>query len=182
MACLLRRPPGLVPQIAVGLGSGTRLVNTMYRALLEAAGVRWLAGWLAVERRIDHGPGEHRPSGDEFYDLEANVGTYAAADGAKVVEDRFAACDEAAAGDLPADDDRPRREQIAALVDAYRGSGKDLFFADLTTTDVRALGFTVVRVFSPDTLVLPLPAAPPAAHPRFAAYGGFHHDAPHPYP
>ncbi|MBP0456595.1 YcaO-like family protein [Streptomyces montanisoli] len=182
VACLLRRPPGLVPQIAVGLGSGTALVPTMYRALLEAAGVRWLAGWLAVENRIDHGPGGRRPTAEDLYGLEANVGAYAAAEGAKVVEDRFAQCDEAFAGDLPPDDERPRREQIASLAAAYRESGKDLFFADLTTTDVRALGFTAVRVFSPDTLVLPLPAAPQAAHPRFHAFGGFSHDAPHPYP
>lgn len=185
VACLLRRPPGLVPQIAVGLGSGTRLADTMYRALLEAAGVRWLAGWLAVEKRIDHGPagpGPAEEAPEDFYDLEANVGSYAAAGGAEEVEDRFAACEEAAASDLPADDTRPRREQIAALVDAYRAGGKDLYFADLTTADVRALGFTVVRVFSTGTLVLPLPAAPPAAHPRFAAYGGFHGAAPHPYP
>ncbi|MEO3807282.1 hypothetical protein [Nonomuraea sp. B1E8] len=57
-----------------------------------------------------------------------------------------------------------------------------MLYADLTTRDARALGFTVARVWSPDTLSACLASAPPAAHPRFAAYGGIVRNDPHPYP
>jgi len=68
------------------------------------------------------------------------------------------------------------------LVDGFAGTGKELVFLDLTTADIRDLGFYVVRVWSPDTISLSLPSAPPVMHPRFQAYGGIRNEAPHPYP
>jgi hypothetical protein len=53
---------------------------------------------------------------------------------------------------------------------------------DLTSADVRQLGFTILRVWSPDLISLCPPSMPPLAHVRFAAYGGAAHVRPHPYP
>ncbi|GAA2786909.1 YcaO-like family protein [Crossiella cryophila] len=181
VACLLRAAPGAFPAIVVGLGVDGRLGRAMYKALLEATGVGHLAVISAVTaegRPVD----DHQHDENAIYDLESNVVRYAGADPAKTVERRFADCAQAAASDLPDDDDRPVRAQVAGLVRAFRDSGKRLYHADLTTVDIRQLGFRVSRVWSPDTLSLPLPGAPAAAHPRFAAYGGFQHHDPHPYP
>lgn len=177
VACLLRGPSGRVPEIAVGLGSGNRLVPAMYRALLEAAGVQWLATWVAVQISV----GE-MDDGGAIYDLESNVGRYAMPGGAAVVEERFAASEPAAASDLPPDGAADPRAAVREIVDALRRNGQHVSYGDLTTRDIRALGFTVMRVWSPDLLSLPLPSAPPTAHPRFAAYQGYSRDDPHPYP
>jgi hypothetical protein len=68
------------------------------------------------------------------------------------------------------------------LIDAFWKTGNELIGLDLTTGDVRDLGFRVVRLWSPDLLSLPLPSAPPLLHPRFNSYGGATDGAPHPYP
>ncbi|WP_269859375.1 YcaO-like family protein [Streptomyces sp. RPT161] len=182
VACLLRSPNNAVPALSCGLGSGASLERAMYRALLETVGVHALAGWSLLEHATDPaaGPVEDQLAG--MFDLESNVGYYASRDGAQLVERRFAQHVRKPASDLPADDTRQPREIVRSVVDAFRSTGKHLFWADLTTADIRQLGFTVMRVWSPDTLSLPLPSAPPAAHPRFADYGGFVNPLPHPYP
>ncbi|WP_167756568.1 MULTISPECIES: YcaO-like family protein [unclassified Amycolatopsis] len=186
VACLLRDPNDAFPAIVVGMGVDGRLAQAMYKSLLEAMGVRHLAVIAAVndQASIAGGVGSaHRSSEDRgHYDLESNVIRYARPDQAHLVERRFADHDVSRATELPPDDVRPLEVQARQIVAAYRETGKRLYYADLTTPDVRDLGFLVSRVWSPDTLSLPLPDAPPAVHPRFAAYGGFQSHAPHPYP
>ncbi|MFF4414406.1 hypothetical protein ACFYY8_17910 [Streptosporangium sp. NPDC001559] len=64
---------------------------------------------------------------------------------------------------------------------AFARTGKQLSYLDLTTPDIRRLGLTVRRVWSPDTLGPCLPSAPPLLHRRFADYGGAANPEPHPY-
>ncbi|MFC0849821.1 YcaO-like family protein [Streptomyces noboritoensis] len=182
VACILRSPGGAIPAISIGLGSGSGLERSMYRALLEAVGVHALAGWslLEAEAESEEQSAEERLAG--MFDLESNVGYYATIEGARAVEERFARSVRESAGNLPPDDRRPPRQLAGAMVDAFRATGKSLYWFDLTAPDIRQLGFTAVRVWSPDMLTLPFPSAPPAAHPRFAAHGGFGNPLPHPYP
>ncbi|GHF37418.1 MULTISPECIES: YcaO-like family protein [Streptomyces] len=178
VACILRATPGAVPAVAVGLGSGGRLQRVMYQALLEAVGVQSFAAWTYVSEGREEG----RDGDKDIYDLEGNVARYAAPQGADTVEKRFAQSTAAPAGSLPPDDERPDRERLKDIVTAFRNTGKRLYHADLTTVDIRQLGFAAHRVWSPDTLSLCFPGAPPAAHRRFADYGGFADRGPHPYP
>lgn len=178
VACVLRAKLGVVPSVAVGLGSGGRLERVMYGALLEAIGVQSFAAWTHVSEQLDR-PG-HGTEG--IYDLEGNVGHYAAPGGAGAVEERFADSDRAPAGSLPPDDTRPDRDRLRDVVRAFRDTGKRLYHHDFTTVDLRSLGFFAARLWSPDTLSLCFPSAPPAAHRRFEQYGGFTNRAPHPYP
>lgn len=182
VACVLHGVPGVVPAVAVGLGSESGLARAMYKSLLEAIGVHELALWRLVSDTIDGAPVGSAVDLDQLYDLDTNVGYYATREGAQLVLDRFAAATPMTAGDLPPDDVRPVAQRVASTVEAFRSTGKQLFVADLTTVDVRAAGFVVARAWSPHTLSLTLPSAPAAAHPRFAAYGGFTSDEPHPYP
>jgi hypothetical protein len=156
----------------------------VYRSLLETVGVQALANWSFFQAQLDAASGEAPGEGqlDNMFDLESNVGYYAGLEGAKKVEERFARSVRTRASDLPADDVRPAREIVRDVVEAFRRTGKRLYWSDLSTPDIKELGFTVMRVWSPDTLSLPLPSAPPAAHRRFADYGGFVNRLPHPYP
>ncbi|MDT7787707.1 MAG: hypothetical protein QOF58_6126 [Pseudonocardiales bacterium] len=183
VACLLRSAKGAVPAISVGLGSGTSLARSVYRSLLETVGVQALASWSFLQARLDaedEKTDQARLAG--MFDLESNVGYYAGPDAADLVEQRFAHSTTTRASDLPPDDTRTPREVARNVVERFRSTGKRLFWADLTAPDIRDLGFTAMRLWSPDTISLPLPSAPPAAHPRFAAYGGFVNPLPHPYP
>lgn len=178
VACLIRSRDGRLPAVAVGLGIDGGLERAMYRALLEAAGVRGLAVWSALQQRFEQRTAER----EDIFDLESNVTLAATPEGARVVEERFGDCDDASADDLPPDDDRPAGVRARELVRAFHATGKRLYAADFTTVDVADLGFVVARFWCPDLVTLPLPSAPPAAHARFAAYGGFRRHDPHPYP
>lgn len=184
VACLLRSPAGVVPAVSVGLGSGSSLQRALYRSLLETVGVQALANWAFFQAQLEAADGIPLDAGqlDNMFDLESNVGYYASLEGAKKVEERFARSIPIRASDLPADDRRPSREVVREVVEAFRRTGKRLYWSDLSSPDIRELGFTVMRVWSPDTLSLPLPSAPPAAHRRFKDYGGFVNRLPHPYP
>jgi hypothetical protein len=177
VACLIRNPGGRVPAVATGLGIDGCLEPAMYKALLEAAGVRALAMWTVLLDRFE-GKRSGEADTDAMFDLETNVSFAAFPAGAKVVEARFGDCIDAAADDLPADDPRPAGERARDLVQALHRTGKRLYAADLTTVDTAALGFVVARFFSPNLLTLPLPSAPTAAHPRFATYGGLRKRSP----
>jgi thiazole/oxazole-forming peptide maturase SagD family component len=183
VACVLRPACAVTPAISVGLGSGASLCRTMYRSLLEAVGVQLLAAWSVLEEQLTEGRTETtRNRLDNMFDLDSNVAYYATPQGAQAVERRFAEHGSVKAAELPPDDTQSQQAQTRAIVEAFRETGKRLYYADLTTPDIRALGFTAVRTWSPDTLSLPLPSAPPAAHPRFGDYGGFARPDPHPYP
>jgi thiazole/oxazole-forming peptide maturase SagD family component len=179
IACLYRSDDGGVPALAVGLGCSLRLDEAVYKAWLEAAGVRQLAVLTLLQSETDR----NRERGDGgFFDLDSNVAWYAAGNDDDAVTSRFAGGKPYRSGSLPADPSCAPDEAVDLLVDAFRAAGKPLYHWDLTPSDVASLGFVVERVWSPATFSLPLPSAPPAAHPRFFDYGGFDHARPHPYP
>jgi hypothetical protein len=150
----------------------------MYRAFLEAVGVSWLASWV----RIRDAGQRDQPAVANLYDLESNVGFYAGPDGAAILRRRFDDCQEIAASDAPADGPQDARTAVGRLRDAFLAAGIGVYHADFTTADIRQLGLSAQRVWSPDLLALPLPGAAPLAHRRWAAYGGVCRDDPHPYP
>jgi thiazole/oxazole-forming peptide maturase SagD family component len=177
VACLFEG--GSVPRLAAGLGADLRLDRAMYHAFLEAAAVAQLAKVILFRRAMEGNGEEIDPSA--IYDLDTNVGYYAL-DAREAIQRRFGEAGAVAESDLPPDIEEGTARDLRHLVDAFRDTGKELVFLDLTTRDVRDLGFCVVRFWSPDLLSLSLPSAPPLLHPRFAAYGGVTHEAPHPYP
>lgn len=170
VACLVRSGATGGPAVTVGLGADTSLTSAMYKALLEATTLSILSDDSESEDQL-------------FLDLESNVSHYAKPEHAHVVEDRFAHCDTVNAADLPPDGStEDLRVTVRRYVDAFRAAGKRLLYGDLSTPEVRHLGFHVLRVWSPDTLSLSLPGAPARLHPRYRDYGGFSHTHPHPYP
>lgn len=188
VACLLRQPEGKVPVHVVGIAAETRLDRAMYKALLEAAGVLQLAKLDLVTRAIAERGGEEDPGPASaidpaaIFDLDSNVTWHALPENRDSVERKFGRQTEVAASELPADSDASPAEEVRALIGSYHDSGKELLALDLTDDAIAALGFVSMRVWSPDTLSICFPSAPPEEHPRFRAYGGVVNRDPHPYP
>jgi thiazole/oxazole-forming peptide maturase SagD family component len=179
VACVLESDQ--VPRAAVGLGCDLKLTRAMYKAFLESAAVAQLAK-VILFRQATAGltPGDADPNG--IYDLDTNVGYCAVHPDTPAFLRKFGSREPTAPNELPPDLGGALDEDVRILVDGFRKSDKRLVLLDLTTDDIRALGFKVVRVWSPDVLSLPLPSAPPVEHPRFSAYGGIRNEAPHPFP
>ena len=179
VACVLEWDE--LPRLAVGLGCDLALTRAMHKAFLEGAAVAQLAK-VILFRQATAGqtPGESEPNG--IYDLDTNVAHYAMHADEPAIRAKLTRCKRRAALDLPVDLAGSVGDDVRTLVGAFAACGRRLVLLDLTTADVRALGFRVVRLWSPDLLSLPLPSAPPLEHPRFADYGGAAHEAPHPYP
>jgi len=179
VACVLEWDE--LPRLAVGLGCDLKLSRAMHKAFLEGAAVAQLAK-VILFRHATAGdvPGAADP--DAIYDLDTNVAFYAVHSDEPAVVEKLTGCERRAALDLPADRGAGPADDARTLLDAFAERHKRLVLLDLSTADVRALGFRVVRLWSPDLLALPLPSAPPLEHPRFADYGGAAYDAPHPYP
>jgi thiazole/oxazole-forming peptide maturase SagD family component len=183
VACVARQKPGVLPAVGIGLGCSLSLTEAMYKALLEAVGVEHLAPALLAVNSID-GNGEARGSIDpqQIFDLDQNVAFYAAGENSALIDAKFSQTSSLMASELPPDSMLEPAAQARFLIESFRQTGKELVILDLTTVDVRSLGFTALRVWSPDTLGMSLPSCVPMLHPRFQVYGGCSHDAPHPYP
>jgi thiazole/oxazole-forming peptide maturase SagD family component len=185
IACLVRERGNCFPKISIGLGSELRLCAAMYKALLESVGVSGLSKVTLVEGCIDVENDRWKQPGvaeDKMFDLDANVLYFGFPEKAAIVERKFGNCASVQAQDIPPDvQSLSTRDEIRLLISAFRDTRKELLYLDLTTCDVRDLGFAVVRVWSPDTLSLSLPSAPPLKHPRLKAYGGAFPSGPHPY-
>lgn len=180
VACLVES--GDVPHVGVGLGCDLCLSRAIYKAFLEGVAVMHLAKVVLFRQGVEDASGVAGTADRPFYDLDSNVGHYAAGADAGVLEIRFPNTPSIAASDVDADVCGSTNDEIATLINAFPTTGKRLAVLDLTTPDVADLGFSALRVWSPDTLSLPLPSAPPLRHPRFAAYGGVVHERPHPFP
>jgi thiazole/oxazole-forming peptide maturase SagD family component len=181
VACIFRPEGGRLPRAAVGLGCSLSLSEAMYKAWLEAIGVRQLAAVNLLQANIDAVELKHSP-GPKIYDLDTNVAWYAAGNGLDHLEDRFSSGTPIHASDAPADVVLDPRSAVDLLSESFRTTGKDLYRWNLTSSDVSQLGLIVERAWSPHTFSLPYPSAAPVLHSRFKAYGGATHDFPHPYP
>lgn len=182
IACVLRDEEGRFPARVIGLGSDIKLTHAMYKALLEAVGVLQLVKVSTINALYSGELANLQRNVDRFLDLDSNVIYYANPERVSSVDRKFSDTRPILASQLPPDIEGSASDHCRLLIKAFIATGKDLIYLDLTTTDIRMLGFRVVRLWSPHTLSLCLPSYPPALHSRFLAYGGVANDAPHPYP
>lgn len=174
IACVYRNPRS-IPKVAFGLGADVLLTRAMYKAYLEVIGVMGLSRMVIFQKKTNH-------SKALFYDLDSNVAYYALGHHYSLIQEKFPLDDTIDAINLPGDIQGSEDKQLAVLVKSFKESHKELLFCDLTCIEATDLGFTVARVWSPDTLSLCLPSAPWTQHPRYLNYGGLAHEFPHPYP
>lgn len=183
IACVIRKP-GRIPSIGVGLGIGVRLNRALYSALLEASGVIQMAKKAIIDKVEKDNPGslDFNIDPENIYDLDSNVVYYASPGNEKYVDEKFSEKMTIPAKELPPDLITDPEGEVEHLLNGFRNTGKELYCMDLTTRDLEQLGFCSCRAWSPDTLSLSLPSAPPVLHPRFSSYGGASNPMPHPYP
>ena len=181
IVCVISSHDGRLPARAAGIGIALTLNEAIYKALMETVGVFQLAKLSLVNQEQEAGTAKAIDPA-AIYNLDDNVRWYAWPQNVAPLDARYRAGSPVAASQLPADVRKGADDEIEYLIGAFANSGKRLYQMDLTLPDVAQLGFSSARVWSPDTLSLCLPSAPPKRHARFEAYGGFAHDLPHPYP
>jgi thiazole/oxazole-forming peptide maturase SagD family component len=201
VACAVRRP-GDYPALALGLGVAVDLEAALYSALIEAIPVSFVALMNGLQQLYsmptpDEGQPKRRARDlrsaysaldlARLRDFDAAVGYYALPEHAEALfpsrfdPDHVVGAPEIrcamASLDPGMDPGEVAREVIAQARRRY-----ELYALDFTAVDAKALGYRVVRVYSPDLLLLSLPSYPEKDHQRYAAYGGVRSTAPHPYP
>jgi len=181
IACLLERPPNCIPRVSVGLGASTSLNDALYKAWLEAIGVSSLGNLIILKESLYKNEANDEACAD-IYDIDQNVARYGKGYHFDSIQKKFSGKQTINASDISADLSGTQQEQFQQLVNSFVKSGKELCMVDLTNEEAKSLGFYVPRLWSKDTLSLCFPSAPPKKHPRFASYGGFSYDVPHPYP
>lgn len=183
VACVFRARDGVEPLVVLGLGGDGVLERAMYKALIEAVATVQLGKMLAISPQLI---GAAIPSTGvdpaRIYDFDGNVAYYGEAPAAEIVLARFDGESPVRALDLPTDRDPDPAQAVREALAWFREQRMDLVALDCTTIDARQLGFVAYRFWSPDTIALCPPSAPPLAHERFLAYGGAKGADPHPYP
>jgi thiazole/oxazole-forming peptide maturase SagD family component len=180
VACrLTNKRAGGYPREVFGIGTGLSPQQAVYSALVEAAGVVQLAR-LALMDGPSHA-GKHEAKGP-ILDLDSNVVHYARGNGSEILRRKFNEGASVVLSDLPSLSAPRPAAAVARLLTLLREKGLRVLSCNATTEDARRLGLHTLRFWSPDLLPLPLPSAPAWMHKGFAAYGGWLHDDPHPYP
>lgn len=177
VACVYRNSSNKLPKIAVGLGCDITLEATMYKAFLECVSVVHLARILCLQNN-----NQTSEVNAHFYDLNQNVKYYALGNHFHFINQKFSMKRVVFAEELISNMKMNVNQTVKALINNFRQTKKELLFCDLTCDETLNFGFTVARVWSPQTLSLCLPSAPWVKHERYQAYGGLTHVYPHPYP
>lgn len=181
IACVYMQDNGL-PKVVIGLGADVALENAMYKAFLETVASVGLARMVVFKGKYEIDKHNNPILPESLFDLDRNVEYYGAGNNIQRIEERFLNMPRIKASDLPKDMTGDAVAHLDKLATSFKTSHKQLYYLDLTGIEEKALGFKVVRVWSPDTLGLCLPSAPQSIHPRFNDFGGIKHDEPHPYP
>ena len=181
VTCVLRNRRGELPVSGVGIACELSLETACYKAFIEASAIPHLAqiGFLHAPDVLRGGDEIDRES---ISDLDMNVLYYALPENLPLLDRRFSRTERVRASELPRYPRLGERELTRYLVDRFKSNGLPLCYIELTTPDIRDLGFYVCRTYSPDLLSLCLPSYPQAGHPRFEIYGGFNVLDPHPFP
>jgi thiazole/oxazole-forming peptide maturase SagD family component len=178
VACLFQK--NSKPRYAVGLGADVNLLGAMYSAFLEAAGVLQLAKINLLNTKYSTENATVSP--ENIYNLDDNVALYADNDYSNRIQTSFLSSQSIKASELPEDITGTIEEQVRKLILGFKDTNKDLYYLESRGKEAIDLGLHVARVWSPQLLGLAIPSAVPKTHPRFADYGKFLHEDPHPYP
>lgn len=184
IACVMRERNGQFPAIVVGLGIDFKLTRAMYKALLETTGTFGLSKMTLLETTADTETNQWKAldvDTAKILDLDFNLLYRAFEEGAAGVEAKFGSSDLIDASEMPPDLILNSEEEVQYLIQSFQKTQKELISLDLSIPEIKEFGFTAVRVWSPDTLSLPLPSMPALNHPRYKDYGGALDNGVHPY-
>lgn len=174
VGCAMVETRERAPKFAVGGAHALDRHDAYLGAFLEVAQT-----WVYLKDLVLREP-EADIDPEHIYNLEDNLRYYAQPDRFDAVEFLIERDPPTAP---PALGRRPGMTPAAALhahLDRFAAEGFTPLAVDVTTRDVRSVGFSVVRVVVPELVGLSLPSLPPVRHPDFAEEPLT--GRPHPYP
>ena len=182
MSSFLINKKGLLPAISVGSQSSLDPVHCAYRSLAEATAVALLAiiGYV-YQHTLFTGVKDYT----SIANLDSNVAFYSQPRNYQLginIKNKLTDSKIIHLNELPDLKQQDRQSDLLYIIKEVMKVSKYAAAINVTTPDVKALGFHVVKVFIPELMYMSLPSFPYANHPRMKSYGGVRNKYPHPLP
>jgi thiazole/oxazole-forming peptide maturase SagD family component len=168
------------PTVLLGTGAGLHPAATLYRTLIEAVAIFYIAKTGPALQ-----PREYLTDIDEHShtNLDSNVAYWAAAhDG----DSKRAFMKSMLEGEVALSALKNHQSAIDDELEYILGELKNIssyaVHLDITPPDLQHTEWTVARVFFPELVQVSLPSFPYSAHPRLLEFGGIRNQLPHPSP
>lgn len=169
------------PFCVVGCQAGLDPVQTLYRAIMEAMAILYLANYGPLVMPKDY---LETTKQKDYTNLDSNVAYFADAidiDEKKELFNSLMDGEIALSGlkDLSSKDDNVELGYVLNQVHKLSEYG---VFIDITPPESADKGWKVLRTFFPELVQMSLPGFPYSNHPRIKEYGGIKNVYPHPVP
>lgn len=168
------------PTVLVGTGAGLNPAATLYRTLIEAVAIFYMAYNGPVLQ-----PNNYLVDVDEHShkNLDSNVAYWAAPEDGDA---KRATMRKMAEGEVRLSALKSHQSEIDEELDYILGELKKVssyaVHLDITPPELEHEDWSVARVFFPEMVQVSLPSFPYSAHPRLLKFGGIRNHLPHPSP
>lgn len=182
MSTFLINKKGLMPAISVGSQSSLDPIHCAYRSIAEAIAVSFLGilGYV-YQPLLFTSENDHTSIGN----LDTNVAFYSRPEnyelGKKII-DNLTGASIMNLNELPNLLQNDNKGNLVYLVKEILKVSRYGAAINISTPDVKSLGFHVVKAFIPELMFMSLPSYPYRNHPRMKKYGGVKNKYPHPIP
>jgi thiazole/oxazole-forming peptide maturase SagD family component len=168
------------PYIVMGCQTTLEPLSGMYRAVMEALAILYLANYGALVMPKDYLETTVQKS---FANLDANVAYWAHAvdmgeKKAKLLGMLQGETALSGLKDYSGDIDL----ELEYILKKMKSVSEYGVFLDITPPEVKSKGWKCIRTFFPELVQMSLPGFPYSNHPRIKKYGGIKNDTPHPLP
>ncbi|MBO4471195.1 MAG: YcaO-like family protein [Clostridia bacterium] len=172
---------GKRPAVVVGCQTDLNAGKALYKALLEALAIYYLAtnGPLLIPdlylKKVEN---------NSFNNLDTNVALWANPENYEKKKDFFYSwCqDKVLLSSLESQECESVDDEISGILTKLRKKSSYGVYLDITPPEVQDKGWKVLRTFFPELVQMCLPSFPYSNHPRIREFGGVKNDLPHPVP
>ena len=172
---------GKRPAVVVGCQTDLSPIKALYKALLEALAIYYLAtnGPLLMPHLY-----LKKVTNNNYNNLDTNVSLWASTENYQEKKEFFYTwCkDKVLLSALESQERDSAEEEISDILSKLRKKSKYGVYLDITPPEVHNKGWKVVRTFFPELVQMCLPSFPYSNHPRMQEFGGIKNGLPHPVP
>jgi thiazole/oxazole-forming peptide maturase SagD family component len=172
---------GKRPAVVVGCQTDLNPNKALYKALLEALAIYYLAtnGPLLMPHLY-----LKKVMNNNFNNLDTNVSLWANTENYQEKKEFFYTwCrDKVLLSALESQEKKSAEEEISDILSKLSKKSEYGVYLDITPPEVHKKGWKVVRTFFPELVQMCLPSFPYSNHPRMQEFGGIKNDLPHPVP
>lgn len=172
---------GKRPAVVVGCQTDLSPIKALYKALLEALAIYYLAtnGPLLMPHLY-----LKKVTNNNYNNLDTNVSLWASTENYQEKKEFFYTwCkDKVLLSALESQERGSAEEEISDILSKLRKKSKYGVYLDITPPEVHNKGWKVVRTFFPELVQMCLPSFPYSNHPRMQEFGGIKNGLPHPVP